>query len=189
SKSLDRNSYDSGDWFNRIDWTLQDNYFGTGLPPAWDNAPNWPWMRPLLANPAIRPEPAQIVWTRDAFLDLLRIRASSTLFRLRTAEDVRTRLHLPNSGAQQEPTVLVGHLDGEGYAGANFREVMYFINVDVRAHALRADGQHGRGWTLHPVHAAEDAADRRAATEARYDGNEGRFDIPPRTAVVFVVPL
>ena len=22
SKSLDRNSFDSGDWFNRIDWTL-----------------------------------------------------------------------------------------------------------------------------------------------------------------------
>ena len=30
SKSLDRNSYDSGDWFNRIDWTGQDNDFGRG---------------------------------------------------------------------------------------------------------------------------------------------------------------
>ena len=34
SKSMDRNSFDSGDWFNRIDWTGQDNFFGTGLPPA-----------------------------------------------------------------------------------------------------------------------------------------------------------
>ena len=33
SKSLDRNSYDSGDWFNRIDWS-QDNHFASGLPPA-----------------------------------------------------------------------------------------------------------------------------------------------------------
>ena len=32
SKSLDRNSYDSGDWFNRVDWTGQDNTFGSGLP-------------------------------------------------------------------------------------------------------------------------------------------------------------
>ena len=38
SKSMDRNSFDSGDWFNRLDWTGQDNYFGTGLPPAPDNA-------------------------------------------------------------------------------------------------------------------------------------------------------
>ena len=32
SKSLDRNSYNSGDWFNRIDWTGQESTFGSGLP-------------------------------------------------------------------------------------------------------------------------------------------------------------
>ncbi|RZL32658.1 MAG: DUF3372 domain-containing protein, partial [Rubrivivax sp.] len=31
SKSLDRNSYDSGDWFNRLDWSYADNGFGAGL--------------------------------------------------------------------------------------------------------------------------------------------------------------
>ncbi|CAH0141661.1 Pullulanase [Massilia sp. Bi118] len=41
SKSLDRNSFNSGDWFNRIDWTYQDNYFGTGLPPAEDNGKDY----------------------------------------------------------------------------------------------------------------------------------------------------
>ncbi len=51
SKSMDRNSFDSGDWFNRIDWTGQDNFFGTGLPPAKDNAASWPLMRPRLADP------------------------------------------------------------------------------------------------------------------------------------------
>ncbi len=28
SKSLDRNSFDSGDWFNRLDWSYADNHFG-----------------------------------------------------------------------------------------------------------------------------------------------------------------
>jgi pullulanase len=88
SKSLDRNSYDSGDWFNRIDWTARDNFFGTGLPPALGQPRGLAVMRPLLADPAIRPTPAHIAFTRDAFLDLLRIRASSTLFRLRSAEDI-----------------------------------------------------------------------------------------------------
>ena len=37
SKSLDRNSYNSGDWFNRIDWTGQESTFGSGLPTAADN--------------------------------------------------------------------------------------------------------------------------------------------------------
>jgi hypothetical protein len=27
---LDRNSFNSGDWFNRIDLSYRDNYFGTG---------------------------------------------------------------------------------------------------------------------------------------------------------------
>ena len=33
SKSMDRNSYNSGDWFNRLDWTYSDNGFAAGLPP------------------------------------------------------------------------------------------------------------------------------------------------------------
>ena len=42
SKSLDRNSYDSGDWFNRIDWSGQESTFGSGLPPPPDNEAKWP---------------------------------------------------------------------------------------------------------------------------------------------------
>ena len=41
SKSLDRNSYDSGDWFNRIDWSGRESTFGSGLPPEPDNEAKW----------------------------------------------------------------------------------------------------------------------------------------------------
>jgi hypothetical protein len=89
SKSLDRNSFDSGDWFNRLDWTYQDNFFGTGLPPRQDNGKDWRAAAPILADAAaIRPTPALIAWMRDGFRDLLRIRASSTLFRMRDAADI-----------------------------------------------------------------------------------------------------
>ena len=37
SKSLDRNSYNSGDWFNKLDFTSASNNWGVGLPPAGDN--------------------------------------------------------------------------------------------------------------------------------------------------------
>ena len=91
SKSLDRNSYNSGDWFNRLDFTYQSNNWGVGLPPAGDNQANWPIMKPLLANPALRPSPDQILDTLENFRDLLEIRKSSPLFRLRTADEVRER--------------------------------------------------------------------------------------------------
>ena len=55
SKSMDRNSYNSGDWFNKLDWTYQSNNWGVGLPPAGDNSSNWYLIGPRLANPALKP--------------------------------------------------------------------------------------------------------------------------------------
>jgi pullulanase-type alpha-1,6-glucosidase len=187
SKSLDRNSYNSGDWFNRLDWTYGDNYFGTGLPPEGDNGSNWYLMRPLLSNADIKPTGAEIAWTRDAFRDLLKIRASSTLLRLRSAEDIKSRLRFHNTGPDQVPTVLAGHVDGSGYPGANFRELLYLVNVDKTAQSVTIDALKGKAFTLHPVHLAPGAADRRAANDARYDSASGAFTVPPRTAVVYVV--
>lgn len=187
SKSMDRNSYDSGDWFNRLDWTGQDNHFGSGLPPARDNAASWPLMRPRLADPRLKPSAADIEWTRAAFLDLMRIRSSSTLFRLRSAADVRQRLRFLNTGPRQVPGVIAAHLQGEGYPGARFGEVLYLVNVDLRSHALQFDAERGKRYVLHPVHRALGAGDRRPAEASRYDPDSGRFTVPARTAVVFVV--
>ena len=55
SKSLDRNSYNSGDWFNTLDWTGADNGFGHGLPLKADNEAKWRYQKPLLADPALKP--------------------------------------------------------------------------------------------------------------------------------------
>ena len=186
SKSLDRNSFDSGDWFNRIDWTYRTNHFGTGLPPRQDNGEHWPWMKPRLANPAIAPKPAEIGFMRDGFRDLLRIRASSSLFRLRTTRDVQDRLRLHNTGPQQVPTLLVGELDGEGLEGAGFARVIYFLNAGLESQRMTLPDQVGRDWVLHPVHRSPDAADSRAA-EAQFDATTGAFVIAARTASVFVI--
>ena len=187
SKSMDRNSFNSGDWFNRIDWSGRENTFGSGLPPAPDNQASWPLMRPRLADPSLRPTQADMQWTRAAFEDLLRIRASSSLFRLPTADAVQQRLAFFNTGPQQEPAVVAGHLRGDGYPGAGFAEILYLVNVDTRQHDLELATERGKAYVLHPVHRSPSAADRRAADQARYDAASGRFVIPPRTAVVFVV--
>jgi pullulanase len=184
SKSMDRNSYDSGDAFNRLDFTAQDNAFGTGLPPKWDNAESWPLMQPLLADAArIKPQPEHITWARDSFLDLLRIRASSTLFRLRTAQEVNTRLRFHNTGPAQLPTLLVGELKGEGLEGAGFKRLVYFINVDVQPARFGSSEFINQPLRLHPVHAQ--GADARAR-EARFEAATGQFTVPARTAVVWV---
>jgi pullulanase/glycogen debranching enzyme len=186
SKSLDKNSFNSGDWFNRIDWSYQDNYFGTGLPQQDDNGKDWPLLKPFLAKAAaIKPAPTDIAFARDAFRDLLAIRASSTLFRLRTADDIVERLRFFNTGPQQEATVLAAWIDGKGYPGAKFASLSYLVNVDKVAHTVSDEALRGKRLKLHPVHLAAGAADKRAA-EARFDSASGSFTVPPRTAVVFV---
>ncbi|HEY0488317.1 MAG TPA: alpha-1,6-glucosidase domain-containing protein [Telluria sp.] len=181
SKSLDRNSFNSGDWFNRIDWTYQDNYFGTGLPRAEDNGKDYALLKPLLGNAALKPSPADIAYARDVFRDLLAIRASSTLFRLRTTEDIKQRLRFFNTGPQQVPTVIAAHIDGKGYAGANFKGVSYFINVDKVAHAVTIADAKGKSLRIHPAHKSD-----KRVTDATFDSASGTFSIPARTAVVFV---
>jgi pullulanase/glycogen debranching enzyme len=185
SKSLDRNSFNSGDWFNRLDWSYRDNYFGTGLPPADDNGKDYALIKPLLANAAFRPQPSDIAFARDAFRDLLAIRASSTLFRLPSAVEIKRRLRFFNTGSAQVPTVVAAHLDGQGYPGANFAGIRYFINVDKVGHTVTDRQAAGKTMRLHPVFLSPKVADKRA-TQASFDQATGAFSIPPRTAVVFV---
>jgi pullulanase/glycogen debranching enzyme len=188
SKSLDRNSFDSGDGFNRLDWTYTDNGFGHGLPPKQDNGKDWALLRPLLADASIKPAPADIAFARDAFRDLLRIRASTPLFRLRDAAEVGKRLRFPNSGPAQDPVMVAGLLDGRGRGDAVFDEVLYFVNASPEAQVLVLPELADRGYVLHPVLAAPGAADRARLAQARYTRASGRFDIPPRTALVYVLP-
>ena len=188
SKSLDRNSYNSGDWFNRLDWTYADNNYAVGLPNDGDAATR-SLMKPFLANAAIKPTATEIAWTRDAFRDLMKIRSSTTLLRLRSAADIKSRLTFHNLGSAQVPTVLVGQINGalpSAYAGAGFKELVYFLNVDKVPQNLTIDVLKNKALVLHPVHTAAGAADKRAAT-ATYTAGTGAFSIPARTAVVFVV--
>ncbi len=185
SKSLDRNSFDSGDWFNRIDWTFSDNFYGSGLPPRGDNTSLWPAMKPLLADASIKPTPADIRFTRDAFFDLLKIRASTPLFRLRSADEVAQRLRFLNTGPAQEPTLIVGRLDGRGLADAGYAEVLYAINVSPSPGTLALPELRGRAYQLHPVHRT--GADRRPADLSRWDAATGTLTVPARTALVYVL--
>jgi pullulanase-type alpha-1,6-glucosidase len=186
SKSLDRNSYDSGDWFNRIDWGYQSNHFGSGLPPRRDNfgpqGRDWALARERLADATIAAGPAEIAWARDVFRDLLRIRASTPLFRLPDAAAIRARVSFPGSGAGQNPVLVATRIDGRGLPGARFKAVLAVINVSPEAQVLALPEEASARWTLHPVQ--RHGADERVRREARVKA--GRFEVPARSAAVFV---
>ena len=103
SKSADRNSYNSGDWFNRIDWTLKSNNWGVGLPPAQGNEDDWSIIGPALADPNLKPNAKDIEGTFRHMLEMLVIRKTSGLFRLRTADEIKQGRELLQRGAEPDP--------------------------------------------------------------------------------------
>src|SRR3990167_7223731 len=144
SQAMDGNSPDSGGWFNRLDWTYTGTHFGSGLPPAQDNAALHPQIAPRLADARLHAQPADIAFARDALRDLLRIRASSRLFHLTSADEVQRRLSFHNTGAQQNPVLIAAELDGSGPPGPGFARVMVLVNADPRPHALPITGPRGQ---------------------------------------------
>lgn len=184
SKSMDRNSYDSGDWFNRLDWNYRSNHFGAGLPPKQDNfgkdGRDWALARERLSDPSIAPGPTEIAWARDVFRDLLEIRASTPLLRLPSGAEIKARVSFPGSGAGQNPVLVAMRIDGHGLPG--FKAALVLINVAPTAQALALPEEAGVHWALHPVQ--QRGADERVRREARLRGV--RFEVPARSAAVFV---
>ncbi|GAA4291614.1 pullulanase-type alpha-1,6-glucosidase [Streptomyces venetus] len=171
SKSLDRNSYDSGDWFNAVHWNCADgNGFGRGLPMAADNADKWPYAKPLLSKVRVGCE--QIEGASAAYRDLLRIRASEKDFSLGTAERVQSRLSFPLSGEDETPGVITMRLG----------DLVVVFNATPERREQRVPALAGTGYRLHPVQTA--GADLTVKASS-YAAESGTFAVPGRTVAVF----
>ena len=151
SKSLDRNSYNSGDWFNRVDWSYQESTFGSGLPPRVDNESKWAYMVPLLSNPALKPGPADISAAHAGAMDLLRLRFSSPLLRLGSAELIQQRVAFPIGGPDQTPGVIVMTIDDVGGSDldADRERLVVVWNATPSSQIVNVTG--AGSLVLHPV--------------------------------------
>ncbi|MGN6333442.1 MAG: pullulanase-type alpha-1,6-glucosidase [Motilibacteraceae bacterium] len=185
SKSLDGNSYDSGDWFNEMDWSGSTNGFGKGLPPAWANSAKWDYQRPLLADADLEPSPSVIAAAGARAEQLLEIRQSSPLFHLGSAALVQQRLSFPDGGPDQLPGVITMRLDDRVGADLDprWQDLVVVLNARPDAASVSVPGA-TEPFVLHPAQAG--GADPVVKEAKALDG--GRFTVPARTVAVFVAP-
>ncbi|CAH9098703.1 unnamed protein product [Cuscuta epithymum] len=190
SKSLDRDSYNSGDWFNRLDFSYNSNNWGAGLPPKEKNEQNWPLIKPRLADPSFEPQKSHIVAALENFCDLLKIRYSSPLFRLRTANAIQERVRFHNVGPSWVPGVVVMSLqDGfEGFPGLTqldpkYSYIVTIINACPVEVLFTTPELCSKSLQLHPVQMNSSDAIVKKST---YDHSTGCFTVPARTTAVFV---
>jgi pullulanase-type alpha-1,6-glucosidase len=184
SKSLDRNSYDSGDWFNVLDHTGTTNGFARGLPPKHDNADKYPYMRPLLADPSLKPQPEHIAAARKQAEELQKIRKSSPLFRLGDAKLIQQKLSFPAAGPDQAPGVVVMRIDDTvgPDIDKNVKGLVVVFNASDEPATQAVQGTAEASYVLHPVQAAGIDA---AVKTATHDSATGTFTVPARTVAVF----
>ncbi len=182
SKSLERDSYNAGDWFNRIDWTYQANNWGVGLPSKERNGDNWSIMKPLLTDTTLAVKAADITFTYERFLDWLKIRRSSSLFRLASLEQVQSRVSFPDVLANRTPGVIVMRLDGRNLSGSQYKAIYVVFNASTSAVTSSLGGGIGN-LALHPTQQSSSDPIVRTAT---YSAERQIVVVPARTTAVFV---
>ncbi len=183
SKDMDGNSYNSGDWFNKLDFSYQSDNWGTGLPIASQNQGNWPIMQPLLANPALTPHPSDIAHARDAFREFLEIRGTSGVFHMHTLAEVQANLHFLNAGPSQTPGLIVMKLDANGGDFGRFQHIVVVFNSTNAQVSFQNSTLVGLGLHLHPV---QQHSSDPIVGHSSFNAQTGTLIVPALTTAVFV---
>jgi pullulanase-type alpha-1,6-glucosidase len=184
SKSFDSNGYNSGDWFNELDPSLTGNGFGKGLPPAADNQAKWPYMQPLLADPALKPGHGDLLTAEAQSEMLLGIRAAQPLLHLGSAQLIQQKLSFPGSGPDATPGVIVERIDDT--VGPNvdprLKGLVIVFNASPQATNQAIPAMRGQQFQLNRIQAyGSDPVVRTAS----FDRSSGTFIVPARTVAVF----
>ena len=188
SKSLDRDSYNSGDYFNAMDWSLETNTFGSGLPIAEKNSEKWPIMAPLLENAALEPGKAAMETSFAQSLDLLRLRKSTPLLSLGTDALVTERVTFPGAGTDQVPGLVLMAVDDRPAeydvdVDKDHDGVLVAINATPEEITTTVPELAGRQLALSSVQAdGQDAV----VKDTVWVASDGTLTVPARTAAVLV---
>ncbi|MEW6994293.1 alpha-1,6-glucosidase domain-containing protein [Colwelliaceae bacterium MEBiC 14330] len=191
SKSMDRNSYNNGDWYNLVDFTKTTNNWNVGLPVEFQNDNNPDAINEVIAiinNPETTVNASHISFAAEVFNEFVSIRSSSKLFSLATAQDVYDRVGFHNTGTKQTKGLIVMSLDdGIGLTDldANNDAIVVVINGsgEAQSHTVAT----ASGFELHSVQ--QNSVDTRVQDASFTQGtDEGTFTVPALTIAVFVKP-
>jgi pullulanase-type alpha-1,6-glucosidase len=184
SKSFLRDSYDYGDWFNKVDFTKQSNNYNVGLPPADKDRANWPLIKTLLAKNEGRDivAPSDIRFSAAVFNELISLRMSTSLFRLTRAEEIIKRVKFHNTGKNQQIGLIVMSIDGTDKnkeKNKNIANVVVIFNTSTSRKTVSFTG--AGQYQLHPIqrHGVDEIVKQSIS-------NKNTFSVPPLTTSIFI---
>ncbi|TKB46386.1 alpha-1,6-glucosidase domain-containing protein [Thalassotalea mangrovi] len=185
SKSLDRNTYDAGDWHNKVDFDFYGNNFNVGLPLD-KGGRNDDTLVSLASNPMAQVGMHEISFASNVFNEFLQIRQSSKLFRLTNADDIINRVGFHNIGKRQTQGLIVMSIDdGTGFTDLDpmHDAVVVVVNTSNMEHSHSVAT--ASGFTLHSVQ--QNSVDGVVSGASFTSGEgEGTFTVPALSTAVFV---
>jgi pullulanase len=181
SKSMDRDSSNAGDWFNRIDFSYQSNNWAVGLPHEIKNSSSWLGIIDVLQNADISLDEQGIMSLKSTFNEFLQIRNSSLLFSLPSLADIQTRLRFHNQDNSPVGVIVmeIGDLDCGAHVDPSAENIVVVFNPRLEQVSFPMTG--AEGYSLHPTQVS--SADP-ITRSAGFSG--GTFITPPQTTSVFV---
>ncbi len=196
SKSGDSNSFDSGDYFNRIYWDGSANNWSVGLPPqnTGNNAANAATLGPLLNSKPV-PDAATIAAVAARFQEFLGVRRATDLFRLGSAADIDNCVSFPDQGRQVHGLIVeqILGVGCVGTTGSGYDSVVVLYNASASAQSFSlpsfagvAKGTGSGQVSLHPVQQAGSDSTLLTGWNFTSSAASGTFTVPARTTAVFV---
>ncbi len=187
SKSFLRDSYDYGDWFNRVDFSKKNNYYNVGLPPSDKDQDNWPLINEVIKGHQGRDHVVakDIEFTAKIFEEMIALRMSSPLFRLTTAKDIIDKVSFLNmcksSMTNHQLGLLVMKLDdtiGQS-VDDNVQTLIIIFNTSTKTQTFAYP--QANDYQLHPIQ-------KNSVDEViKYSkADEKGFTVPALSSVVFV---
>ena len=185
SKSLDRNTYDAGDWYNFVDFTYNTNNWNKGLPLDKGGRSDEELLR-IGLNAQSNVGMNEISFASSVFNEFLNIRTSSPLFKLTTSADIVNRVGFHNIGKNQTQGLIVMSIDdGTGLDDLDPTHDAIVVVVNGSNTTLSHTVPTAQGFSLHSTQLT--SVDNIVTGASFSQGEaEGTFTVPALTTAVFV---
>lgn len=178
SKSLQRDSFDAGDWYNSVDFTGLSHNWNIGLPSKDKDGQNYGIIAKVIQDPNAKPNFENIDLAKKLFKEWLSIRKSSPLFSLQSEQAVLDGVKFLNTGPDSMPGLIVMQITDTQAIDENYEEIILVFNPSNTEQQIAYSAE---AFSLHPVQM--NSADMTVRTaSAATDG----FTVPALTTAVFV---
>ena len=156
------------------------------MPPAQGNQEDWPIIGPALADPNLKPTAKDIEGTYRHMLEMLVIRKTSKLFRLRSADEIEKAVSFYNVGPAQTPGLIVERIGTPTGSASARRRPWCSMNATPQTQTFSGCGvQAGSRCCCTRCRRSRRI---RWCAASKFQKSTGTFTIPARTTAVFIEP-